>query len=84
MCELTAHAYEADTHDVLSPSEIAAVPIRRTWYGIVGTADSVLNPEHLTESHELAKARAIVANHDYPLSGPWHVVALTENLRVTP
>lgn len=79
MCELTKEAYEADTH---APLEIAAVPTRRTWYAVVGSYKSTLTPRDLTDSHELAKARATVANTELKELGPWHVVVLTENLRV--
>lgn len=65
----------------LDSSEISAIPIRRTWYGVVGGQGSALTPQNLTESHDEAKARATVFNADYPRSGPWHVIVLTENLR---
>jgi len=81
MCELTKEAYEADTHQPLSPSEIAAIPVRRTWYGVVGTHQDFLVPQDLTADHKVAQARAIVKNADSAVLGPWHVVTLTENLR---
>lgn len=66
----------------LTAEEISALPTRRTWYGVAGGKGSALIPQNLTESHEEAHARAITHNVDYPALGPWHVVALTENLRV--
>lgn len=81
MCELTSEAYEADTHQPLTASEIGALPTRKTWYGIVGQSESSLTPWKITDSAEVAKANATIANHEYPSSGPWHVVTLTENLR---
>jgi len=68
----------------MTEGEIAALPRRKTWYGIVGTSDSALVPWRLTDNAEVAKAQATIANVEYPSSGPWHVVALVENLRVTP
>ena len=65
----------------LTASEIAAIPIRRTWYGIAGTSDSALTPWKLTDDLEVARAHAKIASVEYPSSGPWHVVTLTENLR---
>lgn len=65
----------------LSPSEIAAIPLRRTWYGIVGSKGDALDPQRCTQDHEEAKARAVCANKDWPCQGPWHVIVLTENLR---
>ncbi|HJR14199.1 MAG TPA: hypothetical protein VJ833_09915 [Rhodanobacteraceae bacterium] len=81
MCELTKEAYEADTHQPLNAAEIAAVPTRRTWYAVVGSYKSTLTPRDLTDSHELAKARATIANTELKELGPWHVVVLTEDLR---
>lgn len=78
-CELTKEAYEADTHE---PLEIAAVPTRRTWYGVVGAHPEFLTPSNLTDNAEVAKARALIKNTEAPILGPWHVVVLTENLRV--
>lgn len=80
-CELTKEACETDTHQPLTASEIEALPRRKTWYGIVGTAEIALDPRDLTDSAELARARATTANADMPSCGPWHVVTLTENLR---
>lgn len=68
----------------LSPAEIAAIPTRRTWYGIVGSGDHDLDPRDLTQDAAVAKARCLIANTDLPSRGPWHVVTLTENLRVAP
>ena len=68
----------------MTDAEIAALPKRKTWYGIVGTSDGALVPWKLTDSADVAKAQAVVANDAYPLQGPWSVVALVENLRVTP
>lgn len=62
--------------------EIAAIPTRRTWYAIVGTADSELVPKYLTEDLEYAKAKALVANREWATLGPWSVVTLFENLRL--
>ena len=76
MCELTLEAAG------LSSEEIAAIPTRRTWYGIVGSDDRDLDPRDLTQNADLAKARCMVANSDMPSRGPWSVVVLTENLRV--
>lgn len=84
MSELSQAAYEADTHQPLTPAEVATLPTRKTWYGIVGTSDGALVPWKLTDNADVAKAQAVVANDAYPLQGPWHVVALVENLRVTP
>lgn len=81
MCELTKNAYEADTHEPLSPSEIAALPVRKTWYGIVGTHPDFLVPSCLTDDAQLAKARCCVKNAEVACLGPWRVVVLTENLR---
>ena len=82
MCsELTKDAYEADTHQPLSPSEIAALPVRKTWYGIAGTHPEFLVPANLTDDAQLAKARCFVKNSEAPTLGPWRVVVLTENLR---
>lgn len=66
----------------LSASEIAAIPIRRTWYGVVGAADSQLVPQYLTSDSQYAHAKAHTLNCECPSCGPWHVVTLTENLRV--
>lgn len=79
MCEITKEPCEADKPQLL---EIAAVPKRRTWYGVVGAHPECLVPGHLTENAEVAKARALIQNTEYPVLGPWHVVVLTENLRV--
>jgi hypothetical protein len=68
----------------MTDAEVAALPKRKTWYGIVGTSDGALVPWKLTDNADVAKAQATVANADYPLQGPWSVVALVENLRVTP
>ena len=68
----------------MTDAEIAALPKRKTWYGIVGTSDGALVPWKLTDNADVAKAQATVANAYYPLQGPWSVVALVENLRVTP
>lgn len=76
MCELTL------TEAGFTPAEIAAIPVRRTWYGIVGQSESSLTPWKITDNAEVAKASAVIANHEYPSSGPWHVVTLTENLRM--
>ena len=65
----------------LSESEIAAFPIRRTWYGVAGSEGGTLTPKYLTSSNAEARARAVIQNADYPTLGPWHVVTLTENLR---
>jgi len=68
----------------LTADEVATLPTRKTWYGIVGKSDSALIPWKLTDNPEVAKAQATIANVDYPTQGPWSVVAMVENLRVTP
>lgn len=65
----------------MTREEIEALPTRKTWYGIVGTADKYLAPSEITDDAALAKAQAIVHNHQWPTLGPWSVVTLTENLR---
>lgn len=82
MCELTKEAYEADTHQPLTASEIEALPTRKTWYGIVGTAESQLTPQYLSDDVDYAKAKAAVANREWEALGPWSVVTLFENLRM--
>src|SRR5574337_2166101 len=74
MCELTLEAAG------MTREEIEALPTRKTWYGIVGQSESSLTPWKITDNAEVAKASAVIANHEYPSSGPWHVVTLTENL----
>jgi hypothetical protein len=65
----------------MTREEIAALPTRKTWYGIVGTHENHLVPEHLTDDPEYAKAKAKVANVEYEVLGPWRVVELLESLR---
>lgn len=76
MCALTLEAAG------MTREELEALPKRKTWYGIVGEAESFLVPWKLTDDPELAKAHAKIASAEYPASGPWHVVALVENLRM--
>jgi len=68
----------------MTDAEIAALPRRKTWYGIVGTNDQTLTPQYLSDDATYAKDKAYTLNKECPLSGPWSVVTLTENLRVTP
>lgn len=75
MCELTLEAAG------MTREEIEALPTRKTWYGIVGTYESSLNPQNLTDDAEEARARALIANKDWPSAGPWRVVELLESLR---
>lgn len=79
MCEITGEAMQEATS--LTPEEIAALPIRRTWYGLVSSAKEWVVPSELTDNAELAKAQCIVHNAKFPALGPWSVVTLTENLR---
>jgi hypothetical protein len=79
MCKLTKEAYEADTHQLLA---IGPTPTRKTWYGVVGAHEQFLVPRYLTDSRDVANARALIENTDSPSLGPWHVVVLTENLHV--
>lgn len=81
MFELTKEAYEADTHQPLTASEIDALPRRKTWYGVVGSHPEFLVPSWITDNAEVAKAHAVVQNAESPSLGPWSVVTLTENLR---
>lgn len=81
MFELTKEAYEADTHQPLTASEIDALPRRKTWYGVAGSADETLDPQYVSSSADYARQKAATLNHECPLSGPWYVVTLTENLR---
>lgn len=76
MCEQTLKAAG------MTREEIAAIPTRRTWYGIVGTAESQLTPQSLTDDLDYAKAKASVANKEWESLGPWSVVTLFENLKV--
>ena len=75
MCELTLEAAG------MTREEIEALPKRKTWYGIVGETESSLVPWKITDSPDVAKAHATIANSEYPDAAPWHVVTLTENLR---
>jgi hypothetical protein len=79
--ELTAHAYEADTHEPLTASEVATLPTRKTWYGVVGVHPEFLVPSNLTDDHKVAEARALIKNSECPALGPWRVVELLESLR---
>lgn len=72
---------ETTADSTLTPEEIAALPIRRTWYGLVSSDEKWVVPSELTEDAVLAKAQCIVHNAKYPSLGPWSVVTLTENLR---
>lgn len=75
--------YEQTIDDCgMTREEIAALPKRKVWYGIVGTTDSALVPSNLTDDPKYARSKAYTLTLECPASGPWHVVVLTENLHV--
>ena len=81
MCEIQGEQMQNATAPDLTGAEIATLPTRRTWYGIVSPHHDYIVPSELTDNAELAKAQCIVRDAKYPSLGPWSVVTLTENLR---